>query len=198
MNNSELHINNDLFRLVATGDERAFQVLFNEYWPKVYGTSLRLTHSPEQARDLSQDIFIKLWEQRARLEGVQNPESYIYILSRNLVMDYLRKRVFAPVNIDFLVTYFSGDTVTPQEKLEFRELEVGLNAAIDTMPEKVREVFRLSRYEGLTHEQIADRLGISEGSSKTYIVRALQHIRKEMENSWGDLTILLAALLLHR
>lgn len=168
----------NLFDRLADGDAGAFKVIFEMYWPQVYGTTLRLTKSPEQAKDLSQDIFIRLWENREKLKEVQRPESYIYILSRNLVLDHLRKKVFDPSNIDFLIGYFRTETVTPQDKAEFRELESMLKEAEESLPGKVKDVFRLSRYGGLTHEQIAERLNISVVSSKTYIVRALQHIRE--------------------
>lgn len=181
---------------MAQGDQQAFRSVFDHYWPQVYGTSLRLTRSPELARDLSQDIFLRLWENRERLSGVQHPDSYLYILSRNLVMDHLRKKVFSPENLDTLIGYFEGDMAGPAQKLELRELETTLRAAVDALPEKVGAVFRLSRYEGLTHEQIAAKLGISVVSSKTYIVRALEHIRRYMEEHSGELTVLLACLLI--
>jgi len=170
----------DLFALVAEGDDRAFRQVFDKYWPQVYGSSLRLCKSPELAKDLSQDIFVRLWESRERLKELNKPESYLYILSRNLVLDHLRKKVFDTTHIDYLVEYFQDGSVNPQEKTEFRELELTLQQAVETLPEKQKQVYQLSRLQGLTHEQIAAQLGISEVSSKTYIVRALQHIRQYM------------------
>lgn len=189
------HTDPVLIRRVAEGDEAAFRELFNAYWPQVYGTSLHLTRAPEQAKDLAQDIFVKLWLNREKLSAVENLEGYIYTVSRNLVMDHLRKKVFDTANIDFLVTYFSDKSASPQEKLEYGELEKSLRQAIDTLPGKVKDVFTLSRFEGLTHEQIAKRLGISVVSSKTYIVRALQHIRGELSKQPDSTLLLLIALL---
>ena len=135
-------------------------------------------------------------ENREKLGDVQNPASYLYILSRNLVMDSLRKKVFAPANIDYLIDYFQSDAGTPQQKLEFRELETTLHKAIETLPGKVKEVFRLSRFEGLTHEQIAERLNISPVSSKTYVVRALQHIRDYLSGQSDAVVALVSACLI--
>lgn len=167
-----------VFSRMAEGDHSAFKEIFNAYWSQVYGTTLRLTKSPEQAKDLAQDIFMRVWENREKMKGVQNPQSYIYILSRNLVLNHLHKKVFNPSNIDFLISYFQDDAVSPQEKMELGELETTLRQAVETLPGKVKDVFRLSRYEGLTHEQIANKLGISVVSSKTYTVRALRQIRR--------------------
>lgn len=188
----------ELFALVAEGDDHAFRQVFDKYWPQVYGSSLRLCKSPELAKDLSQDIFVRLWESRARLKELNKPESYLYILSRNLVLDHLRKKVFDTTHIDYLVEYFQDASINPQEKTEFRELELTLQQAVDTLPEKQKQVYQLSRLQGLTHEQIAAQLGISEVSSKTYIVRALQHIRQYMidHSDEGMVEMALAILLL--
>lgn len=184
-----------VFRRMADGDPNAFKEIFDTCWPQVYGTTLRLTKSPEQAKDLAQDIFMRLWENREKLKGIQNPQSYLYILSRNLVMDHLRKKVFDPSNIDFLVSYFQGDAVGTQEKMELRELETALRQAVETLPGKVKDVFRLSRYEGLTHEQIAHRLGISVVSSKTYTVRALRQIRYYLASQSDEIELTMVFLL---
>jgi len=178
---------------VALGNENAFAQFFNHHWPQVYGTGLRLTKSPEKAQDLAQDIFIKLWEQRHKLADVKQEDAYVYTLSRNVILDFLRKRVFDTENIDTLINYFADSSISAQEKMEYHELETTLQAAIDQLQGKVKEVFILSRFEGMTHEQIAQQLGISENSSKTYIVRALQDIRKFMALHTDNATLILAA-----
>jgi RNA polymerase sigma-70 factor (family 1) len=186
MTTASSQITRDLLLRIANGDEHSFRIFFNELWPQVYGTSLRLTRSPEQAKDLSQEIFLRVWENRTKLPEVTKPESYLYILSRNYIMDHLRKKVFDPSNTDYLISYFSARDLSPQQQMEYRELESKLRTAINTLPEKQKEVFRLSREEGLTHEQIAARLNISAVSSKTYMVRALQHIRQYLEKTPGQ------------
>ncbi|TXH21338.1 MAG: sigma-70 family RNA polymerase sigma factor [Chitinophagaceae bacterium] len=185
-----------LFAQVASSNEQAFKLLFDRYWSQVYGTTLHLIKKTEEARDLSQDIFVKLWENRTKLEDIDNPSGYIYRMSRNLVLDYLRKKVFATDNIDYLVNYFQSTDISPQENAEYKELHLLLEKAVDTLPGKVKDVFVLSRQKGLTHEQIAHQLEISSVSSKTYIVRALQMIRKYMEtHSDTHILIMIAAIL---
>jgi RNA polymerase sigma-70 factor (ECF subfamily) len=186
----------DWFARIANDDEQAFREVFDHYWPQVYGTSLHLTKHPEQAKDLSQEIFIKLWENRIKLRDVKNPAAYLYILSKNLVMDHLRKKVFDPSNIEFLMQYFQTATPTPQEKLELSELKAVMEQAVNSLSGKVKDVFALSRQQGLTHEQIAARLNISVVSSKTYVVRALQQIRKYLETHAGDRLVIAALAIL--
>lgn len=177
MNLSEpaTHINRELLLLIAGGDSAAFEEFFKHFWPQVYGTSLHLTKSEEMAKDLAQEIFVKIWENRQKLPELEKPDAWIYTISKNLILDFQRKKVFDTVNIDYLVQYFS--TASPQSKLEYQELEQVLNTAVSQLSGKVAEVFRLSRYEGLSHPEIAEKLNISVHSSRTYITRALQEIR---------------------
>jgi len=167
-----------LLQRLAEGDKQAFQQLFDRYWDQLYGAGLRLTKSPEQARDLAQDIFLKLWDNRERLSGVKNLPSYLYTIIRNLVHDQIRTRVFRESNREFLISYFSYQDCSPQEMLEKKQLGEILNQAVARLSPKLREVFILSRFEGLSHEEIAKRLHITPLSSKTYIVRALITLRK--------------------
>jgi len=191
-----LYDQDDIRARVALGDQHAFALFFNYHWPQVYGTGLRLTKSPEKAQDLAQDIFIKLWENRHKLNEVKEEDAYIFILSRNVILDFLRKKVFDTENIEALIDYFEDSTISPQEKLEYNELENTLKSAIDQLPGKVKDVFVLSRVEGLTHEQIAKQLNISVVSSKTYVVRALQDIRKFMASHADNTALILAAAII--
>lgn len=130
------------------------------------------------------------------MTSVDNPSSFLYTLSRNFIIDFLRKKVFTTSNTEYLLNYFQCDSATPQEKAEYKELDNLLKKAVDTLPGKLKEVFTLSRTNGLTHEQIARALGISVVTSKTYIVRALQHIRAYLdEHSETGLVLLFLALL---
>ncbi|MGF6848908.1 RNA polymerase sigma-70 factor (family 1) [Chitinophaga sp. W3I9] len=175
-----IHANEqELLLSVAKGDERSFQVLVKQYWPQVYGTALRLTRSPEQAKDLSQDIFLKLWNNRAKLPGVEKVGTFIYVCARNLIMDHLEKKVLHTDNIEFLADHLSEAPFSdPQSGMEYKELEKILLQAIEHLPEKVKTVFVLHRFNGLSHVQISRKLNISVVSSQTYIVRALRSIRE--------------------
>ena len=159
---------------------RAYQQLFDLYWDQVYGTGLRLTKTPEQAKDLAQDIFLKLWDNRTKLTGVKDFRSYLFVITRNLINDQIRTKVFHEANREFLTNYFAYSESSPQELLEQKELEEALNAAIRKLPSRLREVFNLRRLEGLSHVEIAKRLNITTISSKTYMVRALMALRKEI------------------
>jgi hypothetical protein len=116
LHNNDLHSEKELLLRVSMGDEVAYSQLFRKYWPQVYGTGLRLTRSPEQAKDLAQEMFLKLWDNRDKLPGVQKLDSFLYTSSRNLIMDHLKKKVLNVTNIEFLIDYFRNDAISAQEK----------------------------------------------------------------------------------
>jgi RNA polymerase sigma-70 factor (family 1) len=180
---------------VAEGDMHAFQQVFEIYWDQVYAAGLRLTKTPEQAKDLSQDIFLKLWDNRARLPEVKNLRSYLYTITKNLVHDQIRTRIFRESNKEFLTSYFAYDESSPQEILEQKELGAALNTAINKLPSQLRQVFNMRRLEGLSHVEIAKRLNISPISSKTYMVRAVMALRKEILKNSGKLLFITCILL---
>ncbi len=173
----------------------AYQQLFDLYWDQVYGIGLRLTKTPEQAKDLAQDVFLKLWDNRSKLTEVRDFRSYLFVLTRNLIYDQIRTRIFHESNREFLNNYFAYNESSPQELLEQKELGEALNAAIHKLPPRLRQVFNLRRSEGLSHVEIAKRLNISTISSKTYMVRALMALRKEIIRNPGKLFLVATFLL---
>ena len=166
---------------------QAYQQLFDLYWDQVYGIGLRLTKTPEQAKDLAQDIFLKLWDSRTKLTEVRDFRSYLFVITRNLIHDQVRTKIFHESNREFLTKYFAYNESSPQELLEQKELGEALDAAIRKLPSRLRQVLNLRRMEGLSHVEIAKRLNITTISSKTYMVRALMALRKEIMRDPGKL-----------
>jgi len=187
LHKENLYNEQELLLLAAKDDIQAYQQLFDRYWNQVYSTGLRLTKSPEQAKDLAQDIFLKLWDNRGKLPEINDLSAYLYTISRNLIHDYIRTRIFRESNKGFLINYFSYNETSPQVRLEQKELGSALNEAINKLPPRLHQVFILSYLEGLRHAEIAKRLNITPLSSKTYMVRALMALRKEMANNPGKL-----------
>ncbi len=105
--NNTAHNEKELLQRIAEGDERSFGELTKLHWPQVYGTALRLTKSPEQAKDLAQEMFIKLWNNRGKLPEVDNLGAYIYVSARHIVMDFMQKKVLHLDNMQHLSDYFT-------------------------------------------------------------------------------------------
>lgn len=176
--NRNIYDERELLMLVAGGDKLAFQQLFSDCWAQVYGTCLHLTKSPEESKDLAQDIFLKVWENRSSLPGIHNFKGYLYIISRNLIHDHLRKITFRESQRGFLQQYFSGGENAFWQQLEQQDRIGALKAALEKLPPKLKQVFVLHRFEGFTHEQIGQIMQISPISSKAYMTRAVMALRR--------------------
>ncbi|WP_164974236.1 RNA polymerase sigma factor [Filimonas effusa] len=170
----------ELLLRIADGDRDAYRIVFEHYWNQIYAIGLKISKSPELARDLAQETFIKLWVNKEQLPDVIYFRSFLYTLARNLAIDHLRKKVFTANNEDYLLAYFRDDAANPHENAEYHELEGLLNRAVNNLPPQMQQVFKLSRFEGLSHSEIAVRMNITRVTSKSYMVRALSAIRKYM------------------
>lgn len=194
------HTNNELLLLkqTAAGDEKAFQQLFNAYWDKLYANALHLIKSPEAARDLTQEVFIKIWLKREKLSDVILFEPWLYRVAKNVFIDHLRKQLVLD-SLQEIESIEESDEQTPQRKLELNELIMHVNGAIASLPAQMQAAFRLSRFDGLTHEQIAQRMNISKVTSQNYIARSLVVIRKylmQFLTSWTVIFFLLTEIFL--
>lgn len=176
----KLYNEKQLLQQIAAGDAAAYATIFDFYSKHVYFLSLKFTKDPAMAEDLTQEIFTRLWVNREKLPEVLNFKAFLNTVSKNLLRNYLRRKVLSPENEAFLAGYFRESSANAQDRLEFKELEAALNQAIGTLPEQLKKVFTLSRVEGLSHDEIASRLGISKISVKSYIFRALLIIREQL------------------
>ncbi|NLR81359.1 RNA polymerase sigma factor [Chitinophaga eiseniae] len=185
----------ELLALLAGGNKLAFQELFDQYWTLIYSLGLRITKSPESARDLAQEVFLKVWDNRERLPEVKNFKAYLSTIARNLALNHLEATTIRESNKNFLVAYFASSPLSPQETLERKHLRDDVQHAVRSLPSQLRQVFILHRIEGLSHDEIATRLDITPLSSKTYMVRALQLLRKRLLKNIHNLLIIIYLIL---
>ena len=180
----------ELLRRVAAGDEAAYKILFTRYWDQIYSTALMFTKSADLSEDLAQDVFAKIWEKRQNLSGVVKLEGYLFITARNLIFDWMRKKVFTVENDEYLQEYFSDPSGSPHEKYEMKELDAIIQKGVSQLPLQQQTAFKLSRFQGLSHEEIATKMGIAKQTVKSHIGRAIISLRKTLEAHSDKLTVL--------
>lgn len=128
------------------------------------------------AQDIVQDVFLKIWEKRETLPDIQNFEDYLFIMARNRIISEFRKNLSRPVDIS-RHDALEGNIPLPDEQLSFKQSQELVNKAVDLLPAQRKIVFQLSRTEGLSYGQIAEKLGISKNTVKEHIVKALSFLR---------------------
>ena len=182
---------NELLHRTANGDQAAYAILFEHYWGPIYSTAMAFTKSPELSEDIAQDVFAKIWVKKETLREINKFEAFLYTIARNLILDRLRKHVFTKDHEDYLLLYFEESSPNPSRQLEFKEFEATIHAAIDKLPPQQRTAFRLSRFQGLNHEEIAGQMGVSKQSVKSYIVRSIVSLRNIMQEHSGSISLIL-------
>ena len=175
----------ELLSSIAQGNQNSYQIIFNHYWDQIYSTAFAFTKSAELSKDLAQDVFVKIWITREKLSEVNRFESFLYITARNLILDMLRKKIFTEENEEYLKKYFEESSHNPDRKLEFKEFEEKIHQAINQLPPQQQTAFRLSRFNGLSHEEIARQMGVSKQTVKSYIVRAIVNLRQFIKEQPG-------------
>ena len=181
----------ELLQQIAASGQEAFKILHDHYARHVYGLALRLMKSPEMAQDLTQEIFVKVWVKREQLSGIQQFRPWLNTISKNMALDYLRKKVAAPANEEYMLNFFSDLSPSAEEKLALKQLEGAIREAVDQLSPQLKTAFTLSRFQGLTHMEIAQKMNISPTTSKSHLVRALAIIRKYLEEHFPDIALVI-------
>lgn len=181
--------------MIADGDQEAFRIVYDEYVKHVYGIALRLMKSPELAQDLTQEIFARVWIRRELLREVQQFRPWLNTVTKNLARDYLRRKVLADGYEPYLLGFFADESPSAEETLAHRQLQQVMHEAIEQLSPQLKTAFTLSRFRGLTHEQIAQEMHISPTTSKSHIVRALASIRSYLKEHYPEVAIVVTILL---
>lgn len=158
-----------------------FRAFFNKNFPKVKTFAWQLLKSEEDAEDIAQDIFVKLWEHPDLWISRGKMDSYLYTVVRNHIYNFLKHRM---VEFDYLevaaekMKILEQQLPKPDDELQVHELELMAQMILEQMPEQRRRVFLMSREEGLTNQEIAVRLNISVRTVEQHIYKALQELKK--------------------
>jgi RNA polymerase sigma-70 factor (ECF subfamily) len=187
-----IHTDETLLSLVADGDKEAFTMLYRRYWESLFSTAARALRSKTDAADLVQDIFLSIWNRRNDLRVTGSLAAYLQTSVRYKVIKYIEKNVtrrdYLILLTEVLVNYQPPDA---ESTLQIKELQHVIQSAVAQMPNKMREVYQLSRKHHLSHKEIAERLDISDETVKKHIQHALQIIKTAISLNATTFAVLL-------
>ncbi len=163
---------------LQSSDQRAYSELFEAMHVVLLRYAWRFTGDQEAARDIVQDAFLKLWQIRAEVDPQRSLKALLYTMVRNLVLNY--KRAAQHTSGVFPEHDLLDRAPAADQQLEASILGDRLRLYIDQMPERRREAFMLSRFEGLSHEEIAQVMHLTPRTVNTHIVLALKDLRKRL------------------
>lgn len=162
--------------------EKALEILFSDIFRqhehRLYALALRLTKSEQTASDIIQEVFLKLWEQRENIAGINNMEAWLYRLTENKVIDFLRKAA-ADHRLEEKIWAGLQQIMNETELyITAKEYNQIIQKAITQLSPQRRLIYQLNKEEGLGYQQIADKLQISRHTVKNQIFTAVQSVRR--------------------
>ena len=188
----------ELAQLIRVGDYAAFTEIYNRkceplliYVSKITGNNL------EEAQDILQEVFISLWK-RHELISTENLQSWLYGDARKNALFHLRTAKNRDKYIAGLADYLTEVSSPLDEEIEVKELSRLIDSEIDRLPEKMREIFILSRKENLSYKEIAEKLGISDKTVKKQINNVLKIFRNRLDTGSAGLIAVFVVTLLKK
>ena len=155
--------------------EKMYIVNFN----KMYAIARSKINDPEIAKNLIHDIFLKLWEKRSSTQIEGKVENYLLGATKKAILQYYRDKIAHQQKIENLV--IKGVSNDTSETILLNDLRAQLESSLDTLPEKCKQTFILSRYEGMKNKEIAAELNISLKTVEYHMNRALKHLHKNLD-----------------
>lgn len=171
--------NNDLlFRELAKDNEQAFRELYDHYKAPFYAAAFRLMRSEQLAEEAVQETFLALWVKRRQVAGSRNPHNYLLSMLHNQIYTQFRKIALDRKTLDRWVSDHPDQSTNPVEDFllakENREI---IHSFLLQLPPQQEKVYRLSKLEGLSREEVAARLNISPNTVKNHLMAASEFLR---------------------
>jgi RNA polymerase sigma-70 factor (ECF subfamily) len=166
---------------IRKGDIKSFEALFHRFYPGMCLYAQSLLKNETIAEEIVQDVFYNIWKNRKDFQLRSGWQSYLYRSVYNNSLSYLRKNqkeVLFPENRDEMQESGNND---PYQEMNYRELNETISAVLDQLPERTGRIFKMSRFEGLTYQEIATRLKISVKTVEANMGKALKAFRLSLE-----------------
>jgi RNA polymerase sigma-70 factor (family 1) len=170
-----------LVAALASGDPDAFTAIYERYWDKLLIYVMRVMRRQSDAEDIVQELFVSLWNRRQELNIEKSLSTYLYNSARYLSIRHIEKNSTYAGYLDRLamhMTAFSGQSLGVESEIFGRELEARIDGLVEQLPEKMKEVFILSRKHHLSYKEIAVRLSISEETVRKQVYKSLKILRE--------------------
>lgn len=186
----------DLLLEISNANEDAFKCLFARYRDRVFAYIFKVTKSRETAEEIVMDVFMKIWQSKTALPEIINFEAFIFHVAKNKSLDFLRSAAK-----DRVLTELIWDQINkecghqPDERIILTELNLKIDKTIEQLSPQRQTVFRLSREQNMTYDQIALHLQLSKSTVKNHIFDSLHFIRRHLKAN-ADSIFLISLLFL--
>ena len=170
-----------LIRELQRGNAKAFELLYKQYHARLYNFCMSIIHNKQDAEGMVQEVFIAVWENREKLDENKSFSGFVFSIAKNKTLNKIKQYLSRKVYLEYMQMESQAldETVSDIESLELIEF---LHQTIQELPEKSKEIFLLSRNEGLTYKQIASKLNVTENVVDHEIRKSLKYLREKLGN----------------
>lgn len=188
-----LHNENEILQRIAAGDENAFARLYKYYQPRLYLFILPLTgFSRQDADEVMQDIFVKVWLRKETLVGIRSAQSYLFTMAKNRLYDIRAQQAQLQKGNQALQQQQSGSHTEVHEKIQLAEYHEMARMAITRLPQQKRRIFMLRNEQGLSLDEIAAQLNITKFAVKKQLYEAIKSVKDYLKQKAGlDIPIII-------
>jgi RNA polymerase sigma-70 factor (family 1) len=186
----------ELFTRIAGGDEDAFAMIFHEYNARLFPTVLKMVKSQTEAEEIIQNVFLRVWLKRDQLPEIEKPGAWLFRIASNLALSFLRDKATYWRHAAVAAPASEEDDEILQLSLDAKELRHLIAEAAGALPEARRQIFTLSRFEGLSRPEIAQQLGLAESTVKNQLTSSLRFIQEYIFKKYGiQLPLIILAII---
>jgi len=176
--------NTELIKLLKKGDIAAFDAIYNQYCHKLHQFVFMYLKQEEDAEEVVQEVFIKIWESREKVDVYLSFESFLFTIAYNSTMSLLRKRVSETKSREYLKSLQKIETEEKViDEIQYNELNNKVQSLLEQLTPRQSEIYLLSREEGLSHKEIAIKLNISESTVNNHLVTILKFLKSNIDSS---------------
>lgn len=170
----------ELIGRLKNNDKSALDEIFNYYYPRLYNFSKKILKIEDEIDDILQDVFLKIWLHRSKINNPETFSSFIFTITKNALLNLIRSNAKNQAfKEEFSKRIISSEYVT-QNQIEFKEIKTAIDQIVSKLPEKRQKVFLLSRNEGLSNKEIAQKLNISEKTVEDHITHSIRFLKKSL------------------
>ena len=171
------------FKKIKDGDIKTFEKIFRRYYAPLYLYAFGITGQKEIGEEITQDTFYNIWKEREKIQIIHSLKSYLYKSVKNRSLQYLEHlRVREKYRENVLQEKSIASEPSPDQLLEYKELEEVLKQTLKKLPERCRQIFYMHRMNGKKYKEIAENLSVSVKTVEAEMTKAYRTLRKEVEN----------------